>query len=1007
MPRRSKKSPFYTYLNPIFYMNFQKTNNIFGWVVFVVALVTYWLTMEETASYWDCGEFIAVSFKLEVPHPPGAPLFLLIGRLFSFLALGDVTKVAYWINFSSVLASAFCVMFLFWSIVLFGRKIMRLTREEEITDPKLWVLMGAGLVGSLAYTFSDSAWFSAVEAEVYAMSSFFTAFVVWAMLKWDVIEDESKANRWLLLIFYMVGLSIGVHLLNLVTIPALALIYYFKKYQPTVWGVIGAMIVSLLIIFFVNDLIIPGLPTLASYFEIYFVNSLGLPFDSGVIVFSLILLVALVYTIYYSQKHQKVLLNTFANATAFILIGYASYALVLVRSSYDPPIDEDDPSDVMTYVSYLKREQYGSRPLLYGPYFTSQPIDMKQGDAIYKKGKTSYEIKDHKFEYVYEPGTETILPRIWSSDPDHAQIYRDNLGLAEGQKPTFGDNLKFMFQHQIGWMYVRYFFFNFAGRESDIQNADWISPLNWFEKLPPALAENRGRNNFFMIPFLLGLVGMFYQSVHNTRNFVVVTLLFILTGVALVIYLNSPPTEPRERDYIYAGSYYAFCFWIGFAVIAMAETFASFTKNLKTSAIVATALGLTAPILMGAAGWDDHNRSNRYFSVDSAINYLQSCSKNAILFTGGDNDTFPLWYSQEVEGVRTDMRVIVLSYYNTDWYIEQSMRKVYTSDAFPYTLTAENYSQNGLNDYLPYYETGIKQMDLHKFLDLVKTNNRSLLHPNYSGSRNMLPSKEIVLKVDVEKVKALGIIPEGMDSLIVPEMHFKVRGGGLEKKDLAMLDVLATANWERPLYVNNTSLAQFNVDLSRYVVQEGNAYRILPVYNPRPFNQQELVNTKVSTENMLKKFQFRNLDNPKVYYNQDYRNFVLNHRSSFNSLAQFLLLQGDTAKAREVLLFALAKMPDASIPYDYTNAQTLGMLFEVGEKEKALEIANVMSKRADELATYYITKRDFGRELQVNIVILGELQQVLYKYGEADLAKKIEEAYEKHAGVFQSRGGGF
>jgi len=988
-------------------MNYQKTNNIFGWIVFVVALITYWLTMEETASYWDCGEFIAVSYKLEVPHPPGAPLFLLIGRLFSFLSFGDVTKVAYWINFSSVLASAFAVMFLFWSIVLFGRKIMRITREDEITEPRLWVLMGAGLVGSLAYTFCDSAWFSAVEAEVYAMSSFFTAFVVWAMLKWDVIEDESKANRWLLLIFYMVGLSIGVHLLNLVTIPALALIYYFKKYKPSTWGVIGAMAVSLLIIFFVNDLIIPGLPTLASYFEIFFVNSLGLPFDSGAIVFSLILMGGLVYAIYYSQKHQKVLLNTFANATAFILIGYASYAVVLIRSSYNPPIDEDDPSDVMTYVSYLKREQYGSRPLLYGPYFTSQPVDMKQGDAIYKKGKDKYEIKDHKFEYVYEPGSETILPRIWSSDPDHAQIYRDNLGLAEGQKPTFGDNLKFMFQHQIGWMYVRYFFFNFAGRESDIQNADWISPLNWFEKLPPSLAENRGRNNFFMIPFVLGLIGMFYQSVHNTRNFVVVTLLFVLTGVALVIYLNSPPTEPRERDYIYAGSYYAFCFWIGFAVIAMAETFVSFTKNLKTSAIIATLIGLTAPVLMASAGWDDHNRSDRYFSVDSAINYLQSCSQNAILFTGGDNDTFPLWYSQEVEGVRTDMRVIVLSYYNTDWYIEQSMRKVYTSEAFPYTLTAENYAQNGLNDYLPYYETGIKQMDLHKFLDLVKTNNKSLLHPNYSGTRNMLPSKEIVLKVDVEKVKKLGIIPEGMDSLVVPEMHFRVRSSGLEKKDLAMLDVLATADWERPLYVNNTSLAQFNVDLSRYVVQEGNAYRILPVYNPRPFNQQELVNTQLSAENMMKKFQFRNLDNPKVYYNQDYRNFVLNHRSSFNSLAQFLLLQGDSAKAREVLMFALAKMPDASIPYDYTNAQTVDMLFEVGEKEKALEIANVMSKRSDELSTYYINKRDFGRELQVNVVILGELQRVLYKYGEADLAKKIEESYEKHANVFQSRGGGY
>ncbi len=473
-------------------MKFQRINNIAGWAVFGVALVTYWLTMEETASYWDCGEFIAVSYKLEVPHPPGAPLFLLIGRLFSFLAFGDVTKVAYWINFSSVLASAFAVLFLFWSIVLFGRKLMKITKPDELTDEKLWVLIGAGLVGSLTYTFSDSAWFSAVEAEVYAMSSFFTAFVVWAMLKWDVIEDESKANRWLLLIFYMMGLSIGVHLLNLVTIPALALLYYFKKYKPTTWGVVAAMITSLLIIFFINEIIIPGLPTIASHFEVFFVNSLHLPFGSGVIVFTALLLTGLVWGIINSQKNHKVLLNTFLTATAFILIGYSSYSLVVIRSDYNTPIDENDPSDVMTFVSYLKREQYGSRPLLYGPYFTAQPVGMTEGAPIYKKGKDRYEIKDHKFEYVYEPNSETILPRVWSSDPQHAAVYRDYLGLSEGEKPTFGDNIKFMFQHQIGWMYVRYFFFNFAGRESDIQNADWLSPTGWFEKLPPILAKSPG-----------------------------------------------------------------------------------------------------------------------------------------------------------------------------------------------------------------------------------------------------------------------------------------------------------------------------------------------------------------------------------------------------------------------------------------------------------------------------------------------------------------------------------
>ena len=981
--------------------NFQKVNNLTGWVVFGIAFITYWLTMEPTASYWDCGEFIAIAYKLEVSHPPGAPLFMLLGRLFSFLAFGDVTKVAYWINFSSILAAAFTVLFLFWSITLFGRKLMRIIKPEELTIDKTWVLVGAGLVGSLSYTFSDSAWFSAVEAEVYAMSSFFTAFVVWAMLKWDVIEDESKANRWLLLLFYMMGLSIGVHLLNLVTIPALALIYYFKKYTPGPWGVVATMLISLFIIFFINELIIPGLPSLAGNFELFFVNSLGLPFGSGAIFFTLVLLSALIWGIYYSQKQQKPILNTFLLATAFILIGYSSYTMIVIRSNFNTPINQNDPSDIMSFVRYLKREQYGSRPLIYGQYFTAELVGYEEGDPVYVKGKEKYEVADRRLSYKYAPQDQTILPRIYSTDADHQRIYRDILGLKESEKPNFVDNIRYMFTHQVGWMYVRYFFFNFAGRESDIQNANWLGPTQWFEKLPSTLANNEGRNNFFMIPFVLGLIGMFYQSVNNTRNFVVVALLFVLTGVALVIYLNTPPTEPRERDYIYAGSYYAYCLWIGFAVIALADTFAKYTKNLKTAGIIATLICFSAPVLMAKDGWDDHNRSKRYFSVDSAVNYLQSCAPNAILFTGGDNDTFPLWYSQEVEGVRTDVRVIVLSYYNTDWYIRQSMRQTYESKPFPYTLTSTNYRQGGPNDYLPYYNANIKSMDLKQYLQLLKKDHQGLrLYPN----ANAVPTKEIILNVDVEKVRSLGIVPKNLDSLIVPQMLLRLRSGasGLEKKDLAMLDVLATADWERPLYVNNTSLSQFNIDLSRYVVQEGNAYRILPIYNPDA--QNDLVNTEVSYENMIKKFRFRGLDDPSIYYTQDYRSFVQNHRSSFNSLATALINEGDTARAREVLLYSLEKMSDAGVPYDFTNAQMVEMLLEVGEKEKAIEISNIMSTRFDELASYHIGKREFGRDLQIPMLMLGELQRMLYKYGENDLAKKIEDMYEKHSQAFQSRG---
>lgn len=968
--------------------------------MFTIALLTYWLTMERTASYWDCGEFIAVSYKLEVPHPPGAPLFLLIGRLFSFLSFGDTTQVAYWINFSSVLSSAFTILFLFWSITLLGRKIMGISKPEQLTPEKSWILAGAGLVGSLAYTFSDSFWFSAVEAEVYAMSSFFTAFVVWAMLKWEVIEDESKANRWLVLIFYMMGLSIGVHLLNLVAIPALGLIYYFKKYKPTVWGIIFTLGIGGFLIILINDIIIPGLPSIAGNFEVFFVNSLGLPFGSGVVVITLIVISGLVAGIYLSQKNSMPLLNTSLLAATFILIGYSSYAVVLIRSNYDTPINENDPSDVMTFVSYLKREQYGSRPLLYGQYFTAKPIDLEEGAPTYRKGKDKYEIKDRKLSYKYDPKDMTILPRMWSGDAAHQERYRSIMNLREGEKPSFIDNMAYMVKHQIGWMYVRYFMFNFAGRESDNQDADWLSPFSGSKDLPFELATNKGRNNYFMIPFILGLMGMFHQSVKDTKNFVVVMLLFVLMGAALVVYLNSPPTEPRERDYIYAGSYYAFCFWIGFAVIWMAEGFMRFIKNHKVATVAATLIGLSAPALMAQQGWDDHNRDNRYFSVDSAINYLQSCQPNAVLYTGGDNDTFPLWYSQEVEGVRTDMRVVVLSYYMTDWYIEQTMQKHYESEPLPYTLTIDNYRSGGLNDFLPYYDAGIKSLDLKQYLDLLKKNYKGLLHPMYGGQANMLPSKEIVLTVDVDKVRRMGIVPKSLDSLIVPQMRLRVRGNSLEKKDLAMLDVLATTDWERPVYVNNTSLAQFNIDLRPYIVQEGNTYRILPVLNPNP--NIELVNTELSYENMLKKFQFRGLDDPNVYNSSDYRSFVLNHRSSFNALAEALISENQEAKAREVLLFSLEKMPDQGVAYDYTSVRTAELLLELGEKEKAEEMAVKLTERADQMAGYLIERQEYGRDLQINMAILGELQQVLFRYGLEDLAQKTDDAYKTHSAAIQA-----
>ncbi|MBX2901194.1 MAG: DUF2723 domain-containing protein [Cyclobacteriaceae bacterium] len=970
-------------------MNFQKANNITGWFVFGVALLTYWLTMEETASYWDCGEFIAVSYKLQVPHPPGAPLFLLMGRFFSFLALGDVTKVAYWINVMSVLASAFTILFLFWSITLFGRKLLNLQPNAEINASQTLALMGAGLVGALAYTFSDSFWFSAVEAEVYAMSSFFTAFVVWAILKWDLIEDESKANRWIILLAYMIGLSIGVHLLNLVTLPALGLIYYFKKFKPTTWGVISALVISGALVLFINDFIVPGLPTIAGYFEVFFVNTLGLFFGSGALVFFILLIGGLAYGIYRTQQQNKVVLNTFLLATTFILIGYASYTTVLIRSNYDTLINENAPKDVMSFIRYLKREQYGSRPLLYGPYFTARPIDYQYGAPIYSKGKDKYEITDRKFSYVYEPEQQTILPRAWSSD--QAAAYRNIMGLREGEKPTFGKNLQYMFQHQIGTMYMRYFMWNFSGRESDEQGADWLSPISASKAVPEALATNKGRNNFWMIPFALGLIGMFYQFVKDTKNFAVIGLLFIMLGVAIVLYLNSPPTEPRERDYIYAGSYYAFAFWIGLAVLGLFEIAGSILKNGRVAAIAATLIGLAAPALMAQQGWDDHNRHNRWFSVDSAYNYLNSCAPQAVIYTGGDNDTFPLWYAQEVEGDRTDMRAVVLSYYNTDWYIEQTMRKAYESEPIPYTLSKYQYRQGGPNDYLTYADFKLKSIDAKEFINLLAKDYSQLR----DGERNVVPSKIFTLNINKEAIRASGVIPKRLDSLLVDQMQIRLLKNSLEKKDLAILDFLVTTNWERPIYLNQTSLSQINIDLRPYAVQEGNAYRILPVRNPRP-DREYLVDTEKSFDNMINKFRYRELDNEKVYYSEDYRNFVLNQRSSLNSLAEALVDESQLEKANTVLEFSLTKMPDRAIAYDHSTATLVDLLFQVGQKEKALEIATVLGDRANEMATYLVGEgHGITQELRRNIFILNSLQQTLYENGEMDLGKKYEDAFNR------------
>ncbi len=968
----------------------------------MIATIVFWLTVEPTASYWDCGEFIAVSYKLEVPHPPGAPMFLLIGRLFSFLALGDTQQVAYWINIVSVLSSGFTILFMFWSLTLLGRKLFNV-KTADLTLPQGVLILGGSAIGSLACAFSDSFWFSSEEAEVYAMSAFFTAFVFWAILKWEVIEDDSLANKWIVLISYMIGLSIGVHLLNLVTIPALALIIYFKKYKVSTRGIIGALLISGAVIVFVNNIVIPGLPSIAGSIEVFFVNSLGLPFGTGIVLFILAILGSLVYGIYYSQKNAKVVLNTVLLGVAFILLGYSSYTTVVIRSNYDPPIDENNPENVMSFVSYLLREQYGSRPLIYGQYFDAEIVGQKQGGKVYVKGKDKYEVADRKLEYEYDPKRSTILPRIYSNDGRHVQLYREWMGLRENEKPNFIDNMYYLMRYQIGHMYMRYFMWNFAGRESDIQHAGWLSPFDAFKEVPYLLAQNKARNNFFMLPLLLGIIGMFFQYKRDPKDFAVLLMLFFLTGVALVLYLNSPPVEPRERDYIYAGSFYVFAFWIGIGTMAIGNFFMTKMKGIN-GPVLAIVLSLVVPGIMLAEGWDDHDRSGRYFSVDSARNFLASCEPNAILFTGGDNDTFPLWYVQEVEGFRTDVRVIVLSYFNTDWYIEQMTRQAYESEPLPFTFDERVYKQGGANDYLPYYENpNIKNaaINLEQYLKLIREEHPALKIPTKYGSYNSVPSKSLFLNIDSAKVAQMGIIPEDKLPYIVDQMTFELKRGGMEKNTLMFLDLVVGNNWERPIYFNNTSLQGISVNVNEYVVQEGNTYRLLPVKNPTP--RIEFANVDLMYDNVMNKFQFRGLADPDVYNSVDHRNFALNHRSTFNSLANALIAQGDTERAREVLMKSLNEIADVSVPYDKTIAQSVGLLFEIGEDEKALEITKTMGERSIEVLAYFDRYgRTMESEIDDNLAILYQLSMTLKREQIDELASEYEEKFMMYYSKFNS-----
>jgi hypothetical protein len=978
---------------------FQRFNNLSGWIVFAIALLTYAATVERTASFWDCGEFIACAFKLQVPHPAGAPFFLLLGRIFSLFAFGDVTQVAYWVNMVSVLLSAFTILFMFWTITLLGRKIIG-TSAQDLTDAQLYSLIGAGVVGSLAYTFSDTFWFSAVEAEVYASSSFFTASVVWAAFKWELIEDEAAANRWLILIAYIIGISIGVHLLNLVTIPALVLIYYFKKYPKASFkGIVVTLAVGLVILGIINNAIIPGLPSVAGKVELFVVNSLGMSYSSGVIIFCVLFFGAVVYSIIYSQRKHKPVLNTALLSLAFVLIGYLSYIQVLVRANFNPPINENDPKDALSYVSYLKREQYGTdRSLLFGPVYTAQPVDQKRGEPLYKKQDGKYVVYDYKPVIEWDKENQMLFPRLYSRQPGHPELYRQFLNTPEGVKPSFGDNLKFMFMYQMGHMYMRYFLWNFLGRESDIQDAGLMLPFQKRDVGTFETTNSKARNNYYALPLILGLIGFFLQFRKQEKDFLITLLMFVMTGLALVVFLNSPPTEPRERDYIYVGSFYFFTIWIGLGVLGVVDLLTKLIKTPTTRSLVASGVCLAVPGIMVQQGWDDHDRSNRYHSVDFAKNLLNSCAPNAILFTGGDNDTFPLWYVQEVEGFRTDVRVCNLSLLGTDWYINQMKRKTYESEPLPITLEQDNYLA-GKNDIIYFNENPNVQngINLKQYLKLVKENNPAIQVPLTTGDMiNILPSSVFFLPVDKTEVEKLGIVPRNLAPILPDTMVWTFGKNDIYKSDLVMLDIIANNNWKRPIYFSTTLAPSNFLSLKEFMQVEGMAYRLLPVRVPGA--RDGYVNADIMYENMMKKTFWREMDNPNVYYNEFYTGSpVITARISFERLAEQLIREGKKDKAREVLNYALKVLPDQSIPYDQISASYVDLLLQVGETQKALTMAETMVKRCDTNLDYYFnTGTPDSRSINTNLYVLNIIVTAMKDNKQTQAAAKYEAIFNKY-----------
>ena len=1110
---------------------YKTVNNLVGWITFLIAATVYCMTIEPTASFWDCPEFITTAYKLEVGHPPGAPFFMLTANLFTQF-VSDPALVAKMVNYMSALMSGACILFLFWSITHLVRKLV-ITDETNITRGQLITVMGSGLVGALAYTFSDTFWFSAVEGEVYAYSSMFTAIVFWLILKWEDVADQPHSDRWIILIAYLTGLSIGVHLLNLLCLPAIVLVYYYKKVPgANAKGSLLALAGSMVLVAAVLYGIVPGVVKVGGWFELLFVNSLGMPFNTGVIVYVALLAAAIIWGIYesYNEKsrtrmnlsflltiamlgipfyghgasaviigilvlgvlaaylfasklNEKIrmsarTMNTALLCTMMIMVGYSSYALIVIRSVANTPMDQNSPEDIFTLGEYLGREQYGTRPLFYGPAYSSKvALDVEDGycvprqkstDTKYvRKEKTSPDEKDSYVELPgrveYEYAQNMLFPRMYSSA--HTAYYKswqditgydvpyDQCGeMLMVNMPTQWDNIKFFFSYQLNFMYWRYFMWNFAGRQNDIQSSGEIEHGNWItgipfidnllygdqNMLPQELKDNKGHNVFYCLPLILGIIGLFWQAWRGQKGiqqFWVVFFLFFMTGIAIVLYLNQTPGQPRERDYAYAGSFYAFAIWIGMGVAGIVHLLRNYMKEVPAAALT-SAVCLLVPIQMASQTWDDHDRSGRYVARDFGQNYLMSLqeSGNPIIYTNGDNDTFPLWYNQETEGFRTDARTCNLSYLQTDWYIDQMKRPAYDSPALPITWDRTEYME-GQNEYVPIRPDFKKQIDkaykaaeeevLNGKSPEALNNIRAQFGDNPYELKNILkywvrtkdgqaviPTDSIVVKIDKEAVRRSGMmIPEALGDSIPDYMHISLKDEkgnpkrALYKSELMMLEMLANANWERPIYMAITVGTDNQLNMREHFIQEGLTYRFTP------FDTEALgatIDSEKMYDNLMNKFKFGGIDKPGIYIDENTMRMCYTHRRIFAQLITQLMKEGKKDKALAALEYAEKMIPAFNVPYDVQNGalEMAEAYYQLGNNTKADQIIDELANKSVEYLTWYLSLDDnhllmSQREFIMHLSALDMEVKMMEKYKSklaGNYTPKVNELYNIYVG---------